>query len=52
MSKKHGMIITNTELTKNQIPIIKTGTFGIYLLIGTALVLIALGYRFYKSNKF
>lgn len=53
MSDGMGMVITNTYIppTPPRTRIIKTGTLGIYWLVGIALVLIGLGYRLYHSNE-
>ncbi|MGT2802316.1 Cna B-type domain-containing protein [Streptococcus henryi] len=53
MKDKLGTTITNTYVPpkKPKTPIFKTGTLGIYWLLGIAVIMIGLGYRFYKTDK-
>lgn len=48
-----GLEITNTltPTTPPRTPIIKTGTLTIYWIVGLAVLLIGIGYKFYKSEK-
>lgn len=53
MDKGAGVTITNTYIppTPPRTPLIKTGTLGIFWLVGIAIVLIGLGYKLYHSNE-
>lgn len=53
MSNGSGTIITNTYTppTPPRKPILKTGTLGIFWLLGIAVILMGLGYRLYRTDK-
>ncbi|HEM5180711.1 TPA: Cna B-type domain-containing protein [Streptococcus suis] len=53
MANKSGTIITNTYTppTPPGTPILKTGTLGIFWLIGIAVILIGIGYKLYRTDE-